>query len=120
MNMITRTVVTTIIKAAKVAIVDGKPTLTPVKDVTVFNRSIADNPAALKEVQKVYTDKEQYVVTEIVKDEQVYGVTFEEFMKSAVKIERTKKADEPETAKPEPPKPPVTTSATAPVRPFGA
>lgn len=119
MDRITRTVVTTTIKAAKVVIENGKPTFAPVSDVIVFNRTIADNAAALKEVQKVHTDKAQYVVTDVIKDEQVYGITFEKFMESAVKIERTKKADAPaaEVVKSAPAN---TTTAPAPVRPFSA
>lgn len=114
MNQITRTVSTVTIKASRVDVKDGKATLTPVEDVPVFNRSIADNAAAMKEVRKVYGNDGQFVVTEIKRDSCVYGVDFDVFMKHAKIVER------PESQKPKAdvsPTPAVVTTANAPARP---
>ena len=88
MKQITRTVITSTIKASQVKFLNGKIEPKELKPLTIHNREIKDETQALKEIQKEYGKDNQYVVTAIETNETTYGLDFDKFMELAVAIER--------------------------------
>ena len=87
MIQVTRTVVTTTIHATKILFKDGKLVEEKVADVIVTNKKVAEDKA-LSYVVKQHGKNSQYIVTGMDKLEQVYSISFEDFMKHAKPIER--------------------------------
>jgi hypothetical protein len=94
-KMITRTIITTTVNSATVAIIDGKATTTDYKPL-IFNGVVKEKDA-LKDIRKAYG--ENAIVVSKVETESEYEISVDDFIKYAKKVEP--KEGEKDASKPE-------------------
>lgn len=82
MKSITRTISTTTITAKKVEVVNGEVVTREVSPIIVTGEKV-DNEKALKLVRKEYGRDEQYIVTSVKEEENVYSLDLVTFVANA-------------------------------------
>lgn len=82
MKSITRTIPTTTITAKKVEVVNGEVVTQEVSPIIVTGEKV-DNEKALKLVRKEYGRDDQYIVTSVKEEENVYSLDLVTFVANA-------------------------------------